>query len=637
MCGICGFNWDNNDLIKSMTKILTHRGPDLGGIYSDEMFSLGHRRLSIIDLSDDGNQPMYNEKGDLIIIYNGEVYNFKEIKNRLKSLGHRFSSRTDTEVVLHAYEEWGLECLHKFNGMFAFCIYDLNKKRLFLARDRLGIKPLYYYLDKDNFIFASEIKSILLAYDNLEILREIDLSAAKEYLNLRYISGNKTLFNGIKKLLPGQYAIFENNELNISEYWDVPVPEKEKISLNGATNKVNELLNDSVKKRLIADVPVGVYLSGGIDSAAITALAAKQKEEAVKTFSVGFDYNDEVDELNKARKIAEHFSTDHHEITINENISPLLPKLIWQLDMPHGDPVIIPQFKLSELASKKVKVVLSGEGADEIFAGYVQYKTFMKAQKAKLIPSFVGSSIINNVPVKVLDQLFDYPSSIGEKGKEKAKDLIEDINDNEKSYEHLTSIMSKKDNDLLFSDNVKDIKLNKLNFDNYRKPLLNQMLYYDIKKWLPNYILFINDRMTMANSIEGRVPFLDHRLVEFVNNLPVRYKLNGNITKFILRKSMKNILPNAEIKKHAFFMPLDRWYENELKSLLDELFSSDVVRRRGYFRYYYLKKIWKNYEKSKLIYGKQLFTLINFELWHRIFLDPEKIPLNNNIKLNKLI
>ncbi len=628
MCGICGFNWTDKDLLKSMTEIIRHRGPDGGGLYVDGKFSLGQRRLSIIDLSNAGNMPMYNEDRSMLVVFNGEIYNFKELREVLEKKGHRFSSDSDTEVIIHGYEQWGEEVVGKLNGMFVFCIYDLTNGKLFLARDRLGIKPLYYYWNEDKFIFASEIKAILLA----SIDRQVNINAARNYLQLRYVPGEETLFLGIKKLLPGHLLVFDKG-VNIRRFWDVPVPLIRKTNSKEVKKKVFDLLVDSVRRRLVADVPVGVYLSGGIDSAAITALAAglKGDEEKVKTFSVGF--GSEFDELEKAKKVSEHFDTEHHEILVGDRISQMLPKLIWQLDMPHGDPVIIPQFKLSELASQKVKVVLSGEGADEIFAGYVQYKTFLQAQKFKYVP--FGSSLMNRFSVKTLDKFFDYPSSMGRKGKEKVNDFLENLDENEKAYWDLISIMGREDRKMLFTEQL-DRPFNPPKFDLVREPLLNQLLYYDIKKWLPNYVLFINDRMTMANSIEGRVPFLDHRLVEYSTSLPMKYKLNGGVTKSILRQTMKGILPDTKVKKHAFLMPLDKWYKDELKDLSEMLFTPASVRKRGYFNYYYLKKIWENYDQSKLLYGKQLFTLLNFELWHKMFIDGDKAP-KGDVKLSSLI
>jgi len=643
MCGICGFNWNNQELIKSMSKVLEHRGPDGKGHYTNKGISLGHRRLSIIDLSSAGKQPMTNENETIWITYNGEIYNFQELRKILEDKGHRFKSNTDTEVLVHGYEEWGEQVVEKLNGMFAFAIWDDVQKKLFLARDHLGIKPLYYYWNGKEFVFASEIKAIL---QEPSIPRIVNRTAANKYFSLRYIPGEDTLFAGIKKLLPGHTAILQKNNLTIRQFWDLPIPQNKYQGKN-----VKNLLEDSVKRRLVADVPVGVYLSGGIDSASLVGLASKLKSEPIKTFSVGFNYNDKVDELQKAGKIAQHFQTDHHEIVVEGSIKELLPKIIWKLDMPHGDPVVVPMFRLSELASQKVKVVLSGEGADELFGGYMQYKTFQKAQKIKYLPFKKIAAQV--APVKLLDQFFDYPSSIGEKGKEKLVEFFGNLKDEKKAYLDLVSTMSNRDQKLLLNKipenktphrsklrNIFNVcsgskatassgvlGLSQTNqeepekqtdyFQQRRKPLLNRMLYYDTKTWLPNYVLFINDRMTMANSIEGRVPFLDHRLVEYANQIHPELKRN----KLALRQAMRNVIPQHKTKKHAFFMPLDKWYKEELKGMAEEMFTPSSVKERGYFNYHHLRKVWENYPQSKLLYGKQLFTLINFELWHRKFID----------------
>jgi asparagine synthase (glutamine-hydrolysing) len=628
MCGIAGFNWEDQELIKRMSSILVHRGPDGEGIYTDTGISLGHRRLSIIDLSSAGAQPMANKEGDLTITYNGEIYNFQEIREKLKEKGYRFKSNTDTEVLLYGYQQWGEKVLERLNGMFAFAIWDDRKKRLFVARDRFGIKPLYYFWDGKRFVFGSEIKAILLH----NIKRKVNKSVAKDYLNLRYMPGEKTLFQGIKKLLPGHYMILKDNELQIEEFWNYPLPESRKDK--NAVKEVKRIFGRSARKRLISDVPVGVYLSGGLDSAAITGMVAGIKEDPVKTFSVGFDYNDKVDELTKAKEVAQYFQTDHQEIIVDGPISGMLPRILWHLDMPHGDPVIIPQFKLSESASKKVKVVLSGEGADETFGGYVQYKKMLQLQKLQRIPSALMNFGVKNTPVKVFDQLFDYPSSIGEKGKEKVQDLVACKDDMEKAYGSFVSILSNKDRKEMLTFEGKE---SSVMFQKGRLPLLNQMLYYDSKTWMPNYVLHINDRMTMANSIEGRVPFLDHTLVEYGNNLHPSLKIKSGVNKWVVREAMKKVLPTSNTKKHAFFTPLDKWYKEELKDLMEQMFTPQKVRERGYFDHDVIKKIWENYNKSKLLYGKQMFTLLNFELWHRMFIDAEHIPTHNNVHLHKFL
>ena len=632
MCGICGFNWEDKPLLREMTNIMEHRGPDQAGFHIDDDISVGHRRLSIIDVSEAGRMPMFNEDGSILIIFNGEIYNFKELRAELEKEKHRFSSHSDTETILHGYEQWGEKVVERLNGEFAFCIYDIPHKKMFLARDRLGIKPLYYYFNEGKFIFASEIKPLLLA----GIPREVNVAQVREYLNLRYIPGEETLFTGIKKLLPGHTLTLSEGKMIITRFWDVPIPQIKKITLVEAGKEVQELLADSVQRRLIADVPIGIYLSGGIDSAAITALASQNKTKQVKTFSVGFDYNEEVDELNQAQKIARFFSTDHKEIVVDEPITPLLPKILWHLDQPHGDPVIIPNFKLSQLASKTVKVVLSGEGADEMYAGYVQYKNYVLAQKAKLIPGSLKATLVTKTPVKMMDTFFDYPS-MGEVGREKVADFFRHAHNQEQSYVDLTSIMSEKEQNSLFTDTLQHHKPPYGSFPAERKPLLNQLLYYDLKKWLPNYPLHISDRMTLAHSIEGRVPFLDHRLVEQSMSYPANFKVGNSITKVVLRQAMKNILPNYKTKKHPFFMPLDKWYNEELKGLAEQLFTPASVKERGYFNYEQLKYIWEKYPQSKLLYGKQLFTIINLELWQRMFIDAEKIPKNNHSTMSSLL
>ncbi len=646
MCGICGFNFEDRELLRNMMFVLEHRGPDGQGHYIDENISLGHRRLSIIDLSLAGKQPMCNEDENVWIIFNGEIYNFKELRKELEQKGHRFKSNCDTEVIIHGYEQWGEEVVQKLNGQFAFAIWDarveIGKNKLFMARDRLGIIPLYYHWDETDrenprLSFASEIKALLL---NQNVRRKINQTAAYKYLNLRYIPGEETLFEGIKKLLPGHTLVMQDKKITIRPFWVIPMPAseyKKGLQNEQATEVYNQLYN-SVKKRLVADVPVGVYLSGGIDSASIVALASAVKkeqdeDEAVKTFTVGFNYDNTVDELDQARQVSEHFNTAHQEITIDSPISGIMPKILWHLDMPHGDPVVIPQFKLSELAVKDVKVVLSGEGADEVYGGYVQYGTMMKTDKIRKMPSLILKNAAKIIPISVLDSQFNYPSSVGEKGKEKFADFIAE-KDEGKAYIELVSIMSSKDRDKI---NIQNKKLGEnQHYKQEIKPLVNRMLYYDMKTWLPNYVLHINDRMTMSHSVEGRVPFLDHPVVESSMNLPVQLKRD----KKILRQAMKQLLPMQTVQgaKHPFFMPLDRWYKEELYDLAEQLFKPASVRERGWFDYYHLRKIWDDYEKSKLIYGKQLFTVLNFELWQRMFIDPDKITINSRkIKLSQLI
>jgi len=520
MCGICGFNWEDKPLLREMTNIMEHRGPDQAGFHIDDDISVGHRRLSIIDVSEAGRMPMFNEDGSILIIFNGEIYNFKELRAELEKEKHRFSSHSDTETILHGYEQWGEKVVERLNGEFAFCIYDIPHKKMFLARDRLGIKPLYYYFNEGKFIFASEIKPLLLA----GIPREVNVAQVREYLNLRYIPGEETLFTGIKKLLPGHTLTLSEGKMIITRFWDVPIPQIKKITLVEAGKEVQELLADSVQRRLIADVPIGIYLSGGIDSAAITALASQNKTKQVKTFSVGFDYNEEVDELNQAQKIARFFSTDHKEIVVDEPITPLLPKILWHLDQPHGDPVIIPNFKLSQLASKTVKVVLSGEGADEIFGGYVRYMPVAKEWELRThFPSYNA-------------YLFT------------------------KYYRHFSyldafSALTARNDDIEF---VRETL--RPYFERFDNPI-TAMGYADFNLIMPS-LLQMGDRMAGAFGIENRCPFLDRRIIEFGFSLPPELKIHGLEQKVLLRRILekRGLTEPLKGEKRGLTIVFNQWF-----------------------------------------------------------------------------
>jgi len=617
MCGICGFyGFEDKSLIKRMTDVITHRGPDQSGIYSDKKISLGHRRLSIIDLSKRGIQPMTNEDGNLVIVYNGEIYNFKEIKTELEKKGHNFKSNTDTEVVVHAYEEYGIKCIEKFNGMFAFAIWNSDKEELILARDRIGIKPLYYYHEGSRFIFASEIKSIL----ECDVPRIMNQAKIADYLSLRYVPGDETLFSDIFLVPQGHYLVISKKGIEKRQYWS-PFGKNSKDSTNTASSKLKDLLKDSVKKRLIADVPLGLYLSGGIDSASILAMMSSQGSD-IKTFTVGFGEDIRADELKRARITAEHFGTTHHELIIEPAHFKKIPELIWHLDQPMGDLIITANYYLAQLARKKVKVVLSGEGADETMAGYVQYRNLenlmrikrftTKSMRSSLIPG-----IMRKVPVSVLDRFFDYPESMGHAGRERLAGIFSNLDDHRRAY---------LDQIALFSD--KELKsLNKstpvaVGFEN-NLSMFNGIQRYEYKNWLPENILFRLDKMTMANSLEGRVPFLDHRIVQYLMSLPRNHKINRGTEKFILRKSMKDLLPANVVKrrKKGFFIPTKSEYHREIYSMFDSVLDESRLR---VFKSGPVQKIISNRKKSRFLSEKQMTAIMNLEIWHRIFIGQEK-------------
>ena len=365
MCGINGFSWDDSKLVKSMVAIQKHRGPDQDGIYTDKNCSLGHARLSIIDLSNAGKQPMTHEA--LTITFNGEIYNFQEIKEELRNKGHKFNSETDTEVILHAYQEYGVSCVEKFNGMFAFAIYDATKKEFFLARDRAGVKPLYYSIKEKKLVFASELKAILL---HEHISKDLSKPAFQKFLTFRYTPDEQTLFQDIQKLPPGHHATFKSGKLTLKKFWDLSI---KPVKDNQYASKIDDTLQESVRKRLMSDVPLGVFLSGGLDSTYVVS-QMKELNQPIKSFSVGFEHGQGYDESTFARIASETYETDHHEIFVKEKSFDLLPKIMWHMDEPIADFASIPTYILSEFAKKKVSVVLTGEGADELFAGYRKYK-----------------------------------------------------------------------------------------------------------------------------------------------------------------------------------------------------------------------------------------------------------------------
>ena len=491
MCGIFGFNFEDKKLAKSMAKILNHRGPDHYEIYFEKNLTLGYTRLSIIDLKK-GSQPIFNENRTLVLFFNGEIYNFKELRIELENKGHVFYTDTDTEVVVHSYEEYGENCLNYFNGMFAFVIYDTKKKELFIARDRLGIKPLYYFNNGKTFIFASEMKAIL---EYSEIDREVDNDILDVYFSFRYCPTEQTILKNIFKLMPGHYLTYNSNGISIKQYWDLNFNPTNK-PLDYYKKQFLKLFDESVKYKMISDVPVGALLSGGIDSSSIVAMMDKNTTDEFNTYTIGFK-DDPNNEFNDARLISEKFSTKHHEYTIDSSYIKYLPKIVWHLDEPLADPTAIPNYVLAEKASKQVKVLINGDGADETFGGYEQYRLMSAMHK---LPKFVrkSSAIITNVLPKEPFFL-------------KAKNFFD--SDEPESFLNISSVFSQEEKKLLLKNPLTNepLKIIKRNF-NKQKGLINKMLYNDIKTFLPDNMLTKYDKITMAKSVEGRVPFCDHNI-----------------------------------------------------------------------------------------------------------------------------
>ncbi len=578
MCGItgiCGF--EDRELIKRMTDVLEHRGPDSSGFFFDKDVGLGHRRLSIIDLST-GKQPIHNEDGSVWIVFNGEIYNYRELRKELEKEGHRFHTNSDTEVIVHLYEKLGKSCVESLRGMFAFAIWDSNKKMLLLARDHAGIKPLYYRLYGDSIVFASEIKSIL---KSPETRKETEASSIDDYLTYGFVTGDNTLFSGIKRLLPGHILIFEKGSIEIEKYWSLEM--KPRRSCEEENKKTfMEIFEDSVRHRLISDVPLGAFLSGGLDSSSIVAIMSKLSDSPVKTFSIGFGETD--DETGFARIVSEKFGTEHHEKIVDySHIIKLLPRLVWHLDDLISDAACLPTFVVSEFARKHVKVVLTGEGSDEIFAGYPRYRYFR--------------GYYNLLPSGLRLKAYMYQKTLFRE-KEKAQ---------------LCPILSTK-------------KITDVMKSQWPQIDLNGVMLYEINNALPHELLMKIDKMTMANSLEARVPFLDICIMEFSSTLPMNSKMNRFNGKYILKKSMKGILPDSIInrKKHGFTTPLTLWFGNELKEYAEQIITDNEFQNNLGFNNAYMKKIMPiggRFKRPGDSY--RVWRLLMLNMWHKIFITNE--------------
>jgi asparagine synthase (glutamine-hydrolysing) len=605
MCGITGFSWDDSKLIKNMVAIQKHRGPDQDGIYTDKNCSLGHARLSIIDLSNAGKQPMTNEA--LTITFNGEIYNFKEIRDELRTKGHKFKSETDTEVILHAYQEYGAKCVEKFNGMFAFAIYDATKKEFFLARDRAGVKPLYYSIKDKKLVFASELKAILL---HEHISKDLSKPAFQKFLTFRYTPDQQTLFQDIQKLPPGHHAIYKSGKLTQKEFWDLSI---KPVKDNQYASKIDDTLQEAVRKRLMSDVPLGVFLSGGLDSTYIVSLMKELNDQPIKTFSVGFEHGQGYDESTFARIASETYDTDHHEIFVKEKSFELLPKIMWHMDEPIADFASIPTYILSEFAKKKVSVVLTGEGADELFAGYRKYKYLNAFNTYKTMTPLVVRKLMSRVAAP-------FTSSSA------AKRFLE-LNKSSSTTEYYLNLISyfnkQEKQELMLHPESKGHSAELVTPYLKKRPLTDALTTLDFKTWLPEDLLMKVDKTTMAHGLEARVPFLDPDMIELASKIPASLKLRHNKEKYILRQAMKKRVPKSiyKRKKHGFNVPVHEWLGKELKSTAQDLLSKESLAKRGLIKHNYVEKLFNNYNKSKIYASRQLWTLLNFEVWARIYLD----------------
>jgi asparagine synthase (glutamine-hydrolysing) len=628
MCGILGFNWEDKRLLEKGLDAIKHRGPDAVSSYSDKMVSLGHARLSIIDLSRAGTQPLSNEDKSIWIIFNGEIYNHGEIKKSLVKK-HTFSSKTDTEVILHLYEERGEDFVNYLSGMFAICIYDMKKKKLILVRDRLGLKPLYYLQKGSQFIFSSEIKTIL-QWKGYQ--KKVNLGALDSYLTFRANTSSETFFKDIKKLPPASILTYDLNKNNfkIKTYWSVSFngPYSKDLSEDYFSKKIVNLLESAVRDRLMSEVPYGAYLSGGVDSGIIVSLMKKYSPKKVKTFSVGFT-EQKYSEVDEANFLAKKLDTDHHELLIDSSSISALPKIVLHSDEPIADPTLIPTYFLSKYAKKYCTIVLTGEGSDEIFGGYAHYRFLNFHSKIiSKIPFFIRKfsiKIFNKIPLNLLDFFFSFTSQLGEKGKERLAEFILS-NDPNEQYLAQISLFSAREKKKLLTKKVANYKIPKIS----KKEIVNSAEDIDLKLPMVEDLLMKVDKMTMASGVEGRVPFLDPSLVELSSKIPSSMKVKHFVVgKHILRKSFTKLLPKQtrKRKKRYFFVPIESWVEHDLMPLRKKFFSREYLKKQGIFNYEYLEEISLNFKKSPLYYSRQLWALLIFQIWYSMNIKNETVKI----------
>ena len=629
MCAICGiFNHTNSayevaeETILKMRDIMTHRGPDGKGIYlsSDRKLGLGHRRLSIIDLSEAGNQPMSNEDGTIWIAYNGEVYNFYEIREELEKRGHQFKSRTDTEVIVHSYEEWGEDCLHQFRGMFAFALWDERKNKLFLARDRLGIKPLYYTEVNGNFIFASELKGILASG---LVQRDIEPQGLHHYLSFYSVPAPYTLIKGVKALPSGHKLVVEKGRVRIEKYWELEAYSPLQMDEEEIKERLRELLEESIRYRLISDVPVGAFLSGGVDSSLIVGLMSQYTSEPLKTFSIGYGPEDE---LSYAKIAAERFGTEHFEIVLSgKDLLEDLDKVIWAIDQPSGDG--INSYFVSKITSQHVKVALSGLGGDELFAGYMQLFLPLKYRRMfkvwQRLPLSVRKAMISSVGILPLMTSFKRKIQFGLEFLEQPfyrMRVLYSEQEKKKLYHPEFQQM------LAFAEPPEDYVQKHIAKED--SDFLAELSRIDLSLYMRYTLLRDTDAMTMVHSLETRVPLIDHKLVEFAYRIPSRLKVHKGRSKYILTETVKDILPMDIIKrkKRGFELPVGTWLKNELKPVCDEVLSGEAARKRGLFNPASIREIHQRFFAGTLHYTRvgsymRVWTLVVLELWLRKFVD----------------
>jgi asparagine synthase (glutamine-hydrolysing) len=626
MCGIAGFISkekrapvvERKILLDKMCRRITHRGPDEQGAIVKDAAALGMRRLSIIDLKT-GQQPIFDCSGNLAIVFNGEIYNYQTLKKDLESRGHKFKTNSDTETIVHLYEEFGTDCVRHLRGMFAFAIYDFSAETLFIARDRVGKKPLFYSLTaQGNFVFGSELKVLI---EHGEISKEIDFSALDSYLTFGYVPEEFCIFKDVHKLAPGHFLLFKNGTIKTQKYWDFNYSENSEIKSEAEyIEALREKIKEAVRVRLISEVPLGAFLSGGVDSSSVVGMMSQISASPVKTFSIGFN-EDTFNELKYARVAAKHFNTEHHEFIVTPDLVEIVDDLVWHFDEPFADSSALPTYMVSKMARDFVTVVLSGDGGDELFAGYTRYVTDLKRSGLEKLPRAIrqnllkplsqilphgarGRGFLYNTSLDAVDRYID---SVSHFGNLKKQGLYSNI-----LRENLNGQLGKAE--AVFRQLAESVS---------SADATDKLLYLDSKTYLPGDILTKVDRMTMAVSLEARVPLLDHELIEFVQTIPANLKLKGTETKYIFKKAMEGIVPNEILyrAKQGFGVPINEWINSQLKGKIHDILSEKRTLERGYFEPRYIKILLDEHARNRRDHSHSLWILWMLELWHRRFVD----------------
>lgn len=629
MCGICGIvdysgNKIGRDILSRMCAQMKHRGPDDEGIDifdGDPSVGLGHRRLSIIDLSSSGHQPIANEDKSIWALCNGEIYNYHELRQELESKGHVFSSQTDIEVIVHLYEEYGETYISRLRGMFAIALWDNNEKKLLLARDRVGKKPLLYYYNNGKFCFASEFSALL---SGGFIPKKINYTALENYLTCGYISAPLTIYEDVFKLEPAHFLELKNDKITINNYWQLNYADKINISEQDAVQELLRLLKEAVSLRLYSDVPLGAFLSGGIDSSIVVALMSELSGKKVNTFSIGFDDAD-YDELKYARNISTKYNTNHNEFIVKPDALEILPLLVERYGEPFADSSCVPSYYVARQTKRFVTVALNGDGGDESFAGYERYQAMFIADRLQRSPAIIRGLISGAIGM--------VPGSLTSKGLLKRAQRFMNAASLPfaKRYLQWVSIFTSDLKKEFYSedfirrvsniDEANFIEKYLSKFSNYS--MLDCLLNADVHTYLPNDLLVKMDIASMANSLEARSPFLDHKLMEFASRLPAEYKMKGLVKKYILKEAIKDFVPKENIyrKKMGFGIPVGSWFRNELKGFVNEILLCDRSLNRGYFKADTLKSMVKLHTEKKVDYALQIWSLLMLELWHQRFMD----------------